>query len=998
MAKFKARARTLDMLGRQQIAGIPTAISELFKNAHDAYADKVEVDYYRTDDLFVLRDDGLGMTEQDFEERWLTLGTESKLDGSKGLNPPTKDSDKPERPILGEKGIGRLAIASIGPQVLVLTKAKRTEELHDLVATFINWSLFELPGIDLDQVVVPMRTFSNDNLPRRDDVKGMVEEVILSVKYLEKQEKISTEVAEKLIQQLNAFNLDPKEMDEYLGEPSLAGEGHGTHFYILPADEMLQLSIGGDKSGNKVSPLTKMLIGFTNTMTPETKDPSITASFRDHKTDDIYDELIGDSEFFTPEEFQMADHHFNGVFDEYGQFKGTVKVYGDEASEHIIPWNGAKGRKTSCGPFKINAAYIQGALSQTKLSPDEHALIMRKLEKLGGLYIYKDGIRILPYGDSDFDFLDIERRRTLSAGYYFFSYRRMFGVIEISRKNNPNLIEKAGREGFIENKAYRQFKEIGQNFFVQLAADFFREGGGPKSETWDVTRKELTRLHKAKQKRENKATAKKNKLIEDLERFFQQIQLGEPQREIQLLSDTLERDLKIASEITNTDESSQAFLNAESAARKKLNNLHEKYKVVRSKGFAIGKKIRVDWEAYLEEVKTLKSSLFIPAYKRIEEIARNAENEYNFSVDRRRRLEQALNEIMEDTRKTTSLETRETRASLNEVSDKVIALTKEIIVEMEDDVKEVMSEFAKIDISEMDDANLVLERSKLESKIISETERNKEILGSIQAQLDNITWTKDETGDIITSTDITEAIEEELISLRERADQDLELSQLGLAIGVIHHEFSGTVKSIRKSIRELKAWADLNENLSPLYKDIRANFEHLDGYLTLFTPLNRRLYRKEVEIAGNEIKKFIEDIFSERMKRHEIGLESSSAFLKKNLIGFPSTFYPVFVNVIDNAIFWLKDQPPPRKIVLDADDIGFSIYNNGPEISSRDYEIIFEQHFTRKPNGRGLGLYISREVLSKVGYRIYVAPSQLEKGVTFRIEPIQNQNQNFEGK
>ncbi len=30
MARFKARARTLDMLGRQQIAGIPTAISELF--------------------------------------------------------------------------------------------------------------------------------------------------------------------------------------------------------------------------------------------------------------------------------------------------------------------------------------------------------------------------------------------------------------------------------------------------------------------------------------------------------------------------------------------------------------------------------------------------------------------------------------------------------------------------------------------------------------------------------------------------------------------------------------------------------------------------------------------------------------------------------------------------------------------------------------------------------------------------------------------------------
>ena len=87
MAKFRVRARTVDMLGRQQIAGIPTAISELFKNAHDAYARNVEVDYFRDDGLFVLRDDGLGMTREDFEQRWLTLGTESKI-GSAGLKRP----------------------------------------------------------------------------------------------------------------------------------------------------------------------------------------------------------------------------------------------------------------------------------------------------------------------------------------------------------------------------------------------------------------------------------------------------------------------------------------------------------------------------------------------------------------------------------------------------------------------------------------------------------------------------------------------------------------------------------------------------------------------------------------------------------------------------------------------------------------------------------------------------------------------------------------------
>src|SRR5882724_7144472 len=111
MATFRVRARTVDMLGRQQIAGIPTAISELFKNAHDAYATNVDADFFRTSRLFIVRDNGIGMGREDFEERWLTLGTESKLGDRRGMQPPPKLRGQ-DRPVLGEKGIGRLAIAS----------------------------------------------------------------------------------------------------------------------------------------------------------------------------------------------------------------------------------------------------------------------------------------------------------------------------------------------------------------------------------------------------------------------------------------------------------------------------------------------------------------------------------------------------------------------------------------------------------------------------------------------------------------------------------------------------------------------------------------------------------------------------------------------------------------------------------------------------------------------------------------------------------------------
>ena len=277
---------------------------------------------------------------------------------------------------------------------------------------------------------------------------------------------------------------------------------------------MLDNDIDGEKSSQDATKIEKMLVGFTNTMTPNHPHPQIELAFRDYKSGNgTYTDIINKDYFFTPEDFFTADHHIEGSFDEFGQFAGNITVYREkEYPNHIINWNGNHFRKTACGPFDINFAYAQGALRQSIINQEDFNRISAKCDKYGGLYIYKDNIRILPYGDSDYDFIDIEKNRTKSASYYFFSYRRMFGAVNIGNRINFDLKEKAGREGFIENKAYRQMREILKNFFVQLAADFFRETGGPKSEFWNEKRKETERIHKALEKREKQAKVKKNNL------------------------------------------------------------------------------------------------------------------------------------------------------------------------------------------------------------------------------------------------------------------------------------------------------------------------------------------------------------------------------------------------------------------------------------------------------------------------------------------------------
>ncbi len=91
------------------------------------------------------------------------------------------------------------------------------------------------------------------------------------------------------------------------------------------------------------------------------------------------------------------------------------------------------------------------------------------------------------------------------------------------------------------------------------------------------------------------------------------------------------------------------------------------------------------------------------------------------------------------------------------------------------------------------------------------------------------------------------------------------------------------------------------------------------------------------------------------------------------------------MNVVDNAIFWLKSLDKDKEITIDSDGESFLVTNNGPDIHQRDYEAIFEQGFTRKPGGRGLGLFISRKALQKEGMDISLLPSAKGEGVTFRI-------------
>ena len=966
MATFKTRARTLDMLGRQQIAGIPTAISELFKNAHDAYANHVEIDYYRSDGLFVLRDDGMGMTREDFVSRWLTIATESKFDPAQM---PPRDRQMGVRPMLGEKGIGRLAIATIGAQVLVLTRAKTSEGMSDLTAAFINWGIFEWPGVDLDEIDVPVCSFPGGTLPSATDVSEMVERFRATCAALAPEGE--EERRGRLDDELSSFAVDPIEVDAYDQDLSLR-TGSGTHFIIKPSSDLLPEDIDGDlrtdKATEKATPLRKALLGFSNTMAPGASSVIGTA-FRDHKTDEDAEDLIATEDFFRSEEFENADHRIRGRFDEHGQFRGLVSIYGETVDGHIIPWGGARGQRTDCGPFSIDFAAFEGESRHSTMPYEEHAILAAKTEKLGGLYIYREGIRVLPYGDTDYDWLDIEFRRTKGAAYYYFSHRKMFGFVEIDAERNRGLREKAGREGFQENKAYREFKSILKNFFLQAAADFFRSDG-IHSDTFGDRKEELSKEDAARRRRERQVSERKRKFEERLHEFFHELGKNEPQDQALALGEGVAERLTAACSKSDKKLAASEVLALEREAYAEIRSLESRYRIPRPR-IGLSKATLRDWSVYNSEFASLQQNVFRPTRELIADIVGVEAEKARLTIDRRVRTEAALEDLGREARKTTGDSSRAVRAKADDVAIEVGRVARGCLQAIESELRTVLSEFQRADFSDLPDEMFIETREEMEQRIIKATEEQSTLLESILDQLQAV----DTTGEN-SAADQLMAIEQRNVLLEEELEADIHLAQLGMAIEIINHEFSSTIRAVRNNLRRLRAWADANASLRELYDSIRASFDHLDGYLTLFTPLQRRLYRKEVEIVGSEIYEFLEELFRARFLRHSITFSRTRQFAEGKFVGYPSSFYPVFVNLVDNAVFWLSQRNPrhERWIRLHAEDGALLVQDSGPGISVRDRDAIFESGFTRrKPAGRGLGLYIGRESLRRVGYELSLA-------------------------
>jgi signal transduction histidine kinase len=977
---FKTRARTIDHLGREQIADCPTAISELWKNAYDAYAREVALHIFDGEvPIAAIMDNGHGMSRQEFIEKWLVIGTESKA-----LSTEVSEEDRgglPYRERQGQKGIGRLSSGYLGSLLLLLSKRKTTP----FVAALIDWRLFENPFLYLQDIEIPVVEFESKedlwpHIPMLfdkmmgnvwGDGKDKARDERIAMAWaasdeLEKREGRSS-IKEAIEQTLIGTTFTERHIENWSvwNNQSLHGTAMLMANIVYDLEVQLQsttISSASDTVQSAKDKLFQTLSNFTDPFVDPNEAKSEFGADDFHFSVTAWEgslsrPIISDEREFDYKNLEELEHVLDGLVDRNGIFRGKVKAFGKWLDDEITinPVSAIPTRSDSrIGTFHLRIGAFEPMQSNTTHPPELYSKLGEQAEKYGGFMVYRNGLRVMPYGREDNDFFEIEKRRSSHAGREFWSYRRLFGRVALTRHENPNLRDKAGREGIIDNKAAKVFRDVVINILKESARRFFgydsniRQQVLPEIQASYAKQKaeEAQKKVKARKRREFRSRLASNlPVIRELEQ-----ELGELANAAQegMLPATETELLAMRERISELKvRRSELSLGV---APNNLGTLEPEYREFRKCDVRAGElvvRLSDSVSQALEKIKPQSSR--DAAYS---EISRNAA----YLQHRLRKWSAEAKDIL--------------GAEIKRVSELVEDRNKRYHTEtlpLMDDLEHGRASLSKV----LD--QLELERDKQDHENSELFEPYISTLKSLQESVDIET---------LVSFTLTESTE-----LRQELDRLNSLAQLGITVEIIGHEIEGLEMTISRGLEKLPDAA----KSTPTFDAIKNAHHALVDRLRFLSPLKLSGEKVRVWITGDKIIEYVNGFLGDSLERRGITLNVSPAFRHFSVYEQPPRIYPVFINLINNAAYWVgQTQNSSKTISLDVIDGKIVVSDDGPGVEKEDQKNLFSLFFTRKiRGGRGVGLYLCRANLAAGGHTIsYATEKSMQKlsGANFIID------------
>ena len=226
--------------------------------------------------------------------------------------------------------------------------------------------------------------------------------------------------------------------------------------------------------------------------------------------------------------------------------------------------------------------------------------------------------------------------------------------------------------------------------------------------------------------------------------------------------------------------------------------------------------------------------------------------------------------------------------------------------------------------------------------------------------------------------------------LAEQYDRDrsqvIHLAGLGMMVEHIAHELVRTTEHALRTLSDTLG-RNLPGDAKTLFSNVEAQLVSLRKRLTLLDPhtTSGRQVKEPVPLMAT-----IGDILrghAAQFGRHGIKAKVTSVPPKTeaSVKMVRGMFIQVIENLISNSVYWLQQKremepefKPTITVTVRTEDKEVLFTDNGPGINLADREDIFRPFFTRKPpgQGKGLGLYISRQIAEYHGAKLELDASK----------------------
>ena len=421
---FKPYARLLTMIGDQLIKNECVALMELIKNAYDADANWVRISFNDFDERWhpgksasiVVEDDGCGMTPTAIRDVWMRPASPNK----KSDDPAHRLTPGKHRVMLGEKGIGRFAMFKLGSKVTITTRPAGSPDECVAVMDFSEYS---------DEFT---KRNGEANTPFLSDLTGTMSaqeaKVIVPRKVNVNGKWLSAGVSGTRIEieclrgkGWNGAVFDAIEDDAAKMQPIF------TTAFDKKEDASRTFDIGFERNGKAVPDESiKNIEGLRILL--ETKSVL-------RVKNGCYD---ASKHVFT---YELNGKEESRSFD-------ALREYASPRfrKEHA-------GRYPECGSFDFSFFVFDRRADRNDEEGSKRYLDKEALELVRNhrIYLYRDGVRVYPYGDPDDDWLNVDVLRGTKAAGDYLSNDQVVGYVEITHAGNPDLRDKTSREGLVQD-------------------------------------------------------------------------------------------------------------------------------------------------------------------------------------------------------------------------------------------------------------------------------------------------------------------------------------------------------------------------------------------------------------------------------------------------------------------------------------------------------------------------------------------------------------------